>query len=204
MHDPKKEAERDTKWMRRYLHGEVAAFDSIYEAYSDAVYGYLTKRVRVVEERDELFQKIWMKFHRSREQWTPDYPLLQWIFVISRSVLIDRRRELTRTTLDRADHPGEDLNRRLDGIPSERPSPEEALLEARDQDEAEAMLGDLASEGLTPDQIRVVRLRAIDEEEYERIAERLGKSPENVRKIYSRAIERLRTLRWRPASGRNR
>jgi RNA polymerase sigma factor (sigma-70 family) len=194
----------DAEWMRRYLKDDASAFEAIYAAYADAVYGYLVKRVWEVEEREEAFQKIWLKFHRSRGRWSPEYPLLQWLFVISRSVLIDRYRNAAHTALDRAEHPGESLERTLANLPSESGGPEERILEA-EEERAEAELArDLRKTGLSEDQIAVVSMRAIDEEEYERIAARLGKTPASVRKIYSRAIEKLKTMRWSPHRGGSR
>jgi RNA polymerase sigma factor (sigma-70 family) len=188
--------------MRRYLKDDATAFEAIYAAYADAVYGYLVKRVWEVEEREEAFQKIWLKFHRSRERWSPEYPLLQWLFVISRSVLIDRYRNAAHTALDRAEHPGEGLEKTLGNLVSE--GPEERALEAESERTEAEIVGSLRENGLSEDQVAVVSMRAIDEEEYERIAARLGKTPASVRKIYSRAIEKLKAMRWSPDGGRNR
>jgi RNA polymerase sigma factor (sigma-70 family) len=148
--------------------------------------GYLVKRVRSGAERDDLYQKIWLKFHRSREKWSSDYSLLQWLFVIARSVILDGLRSKKRSPDGNL---VEDSEKELAAIASEDSSDRDST-----QNEYELEEG-FSQAGLSKEQCEVVRRRVFDEEEYEEIAEKIGKNATSVRKIFSRAIEKLRTKR---------
>lgn len=181
----------DVQWMQGYLRDETDAFQKIYAEYSDAVYGYLAKRVSQEGDRDDLFQKVWMKFHRSREQWSSEYSLLQWLFVISRSVVLDRYRELKRSPYGKL---ADDVDVLLN-IPSETSA---ELLEAADAVEEAEIVKGLVREGLAPEQIIVIREYVFQEEDYKTIAQRLGKNSVSLRKGFSRAMEKLRKNGWGP------
>lgn len=178
--------DEDQTWMRAYRRDDAEAFARIYGAYSDAVYGYLVKRIRDEAERDDLFQRIWMKFHRARDQWSPEYPLLQWLFVIARSEILDGRRARARSPFGWL---SEDSEKALSRVVSAESN---AIEDAR---EAETIAERMRAEGLSAEQVEVVRRRVFEEEDYAEIAARLGKSPVSVRKVFSRAIEKLRMSR---------
>lgn len=175
----------DVQWMEGYLRDEIDAFGKIYAAYSPAVYGYLAKRVSQLGERDDLFQKIWMKFHRSRESWSSEYSLLQWLFVISRSILLDQLRELKRSPQGNLLNDAFLFSKIPAGIDSE-------ILAAESAAEEDELSETLVGKGLTPEQVNIIRSHVFQEEEYAAIALRLGKSAVSVRKIFSRAMEKLR------------
>lgn len=178
--------DQDQIWMRAYRRDDADAFARIYGAYSDAVYGYLVKRVRDEADRADLFQRIWLKFHRARDQWSPDYPLLQWLFVIARSEVLDGRRARSRSPFGKLT---DDSEKALARVASAEPTFVE------EEREAEAMTERMRAEGLSAEQVEVVRSRVFAEEDYAEIAARLGKTPVSVRKVFSRAIEKLRLAR---------
>lgn len=188
----KDDLERDRAWMRGYLLDEVGSFQAIYSTYSGRVYSYLQRRLRNPDDLEEVFQKIWMKFHQSREGWSSEYPVLQWLFVISRSVLTDHFRFEARR--------GQGL------ISIESNSGKEAMNTVAAPLSADNFLADEQAErfrleesfekqGLSREQIEVVRMRVFEEEDYEEIAKRLGKSSVSIRKTFSRALERLRSFK---------
>lgn len=176
---------RDLEWMTAYRQDDPDAFAKIYAAYADPVYGYLVKRMATEAERDDLFQKIWIKFHRARDQWSPEYPLLQWLFVIARSVRMDQYRENSHSPFGLV---VDDSDRAL----ARMAAPESPVGNDDGQAEEEALSKKMARQGLSEEQVEVVRQRVFAEEDYNAIAARLGKSPVSVRKIFSRAIEKMR------------
>ncbi len=185
---------RDLAWMSDYRKDVPEAFGKIYGAYSGHVYGYLRKRLKNAGDIDELFQKVWMKFHDSRENWSPDYPLLQWIFVISRSVLIDFFRSegiRTEPLVSAESEFGKDVFRKAVAPPSGE------ALEKEANEEMETIRTRLAHEGLTKEQVAVVQLRVFEEAEYDEIAKKIGKTSVSVRKIFSRAMEKLKSPKLR-------
>jgi RNA polymerase sigma-70 factor (ECF subfamily) len=177
--------ENDRELMRRYLSGDSSSFELIYQLYAGRVYGYLLAKLKRREEADEVFQAVFLKFHRARAQYDPKYPLLQWLFVISRSVLMDHYRKQSRQVSLADDI---DLNTLPEDLSQNTPSP--AL---SDQETRENMLSQLK-----PDQKEVVTLRVLDDLSYAQIAEKLGRSQDSIRQTFSRAIKKLKINRGSP------
>jgi len=177
------EIERDRAWMNGYLQDQVGNFQEIYLAYSGRVYSYLRRRLRNADDLEEVFQKIWMKFHQSRKSWSPEYPILQWLFVISRSVLTDHFRFEA--------HRDQGLvSLGADGVTSGASVEAGSVEEEADKFRLEGSFG---KKGLIRGQMEVVWMHDFEEEDYVEIAQRLGKSPISIRKTFSRALKRLRS-----------
>ncbi len=155
----------DETLMQSYQKGDIAAFGELYRRYSPRVYGYLKTRLTRKEERDEVFQQIFLKLHRSKDGFSPKYKFVQWLFVIARTGLIDHFRKNQKAKVD---------------WPQIDPSPSEGLSE-----------NDWLK-NLTLEQRNVVNWRIIDELSYEEIAQRLKKTTPTVRQILSRTIKKLR------------
>lgn len=79
----------DSKLMKLYLDEDHLAFNVIYYRYKDQVYSYLNKRLIDKQHIDDIFQNIFIKFHNSKKLYNFKYPLLQWIYIISRSEFLD-------------------------------------------------------------------------------------------------------------------
>src|SRR3989338_5977637 len=61
------EEREDELLMVQYANGDEIAFQELYRRYRARAYGYLSRRVRNSGVADELFQKVFLKLHRSRE-----------------------------------------------------------------------------------------------------------------------------------------
>ena len=164
--------------MQAYLNGDIGAFDALYRRHSRRIYGYLRKRLRQPEELDEVFQKIFMKFHQARRKFDFRYTVLQWLFVISKTSLLDHLRQTKRQEAG------------LEGIASQNPG---SSLEPTDISEL--------LDTLPATQQGVMRMRALDELSYEEIARKLSVSPESARQGFSRAVRKLRKIVREPAGG---
>jgi RNA polymerase sigma-70 factor, ECF subfamily len=171
----------DETLMKSYQAGDLAAFDVLYQRNAGRVYGYLKARLPRAEERDEVFQQIFLKFHRCRERYSSQYSFSQWLFVISNSVLMDYLRSRNRSPSDLATA---DLSE-AETIPSPL-SQTEGTPAYEDTGVTEAL------SGLQPEQRQVVSWRVFDELSYEEIASRLNRSEASVRQIISRALRKLR------------
>lgn len=164
----------DLKLMVAYLNGDENAFIEIYNKYSGKVYHCLLKRCRNEEETQELFQKVFMKFHQSREKYDPKYPLMQWIYVISKSVFFDYCRAQKREVEIEDLKEEQFLNLKKDNI-----------------EENEQKFSDQNLDQLSEDQRSVLHLKVIEELSYEEISKKLNRTESTIRKIYSRAINKL-------------
>ncbi len=153
--------------MLAYQKGDSKAFYELYSRHSPRVYGYLKKRLIRKEERDEVFQKIFLKFHKCRAQFSPKYKLVQWLFVISKSELIDHFRKL---------NPSRMAKEEIDFIPSKT-----------FEDNSFELL-----ESLSEEQKNVINWRIMDGLSYSEISKIINRPSPTVRQIFSRAIKKLR------------
>jgi RNA polymerase sigma-70 factor (ECF subfamily) len=153
----------DETLMQSYQKGDYSSFTLLYRRYSPRIYGYLKSKIYNQEERDEVFQQIFLKVHRSRDRYSAKYKFIQWLFVIARTVLIDHFRKAPK-------------NFQLEEFSYEMPE-----------------IGDIEIlNSLGQQQKEVVTLRVIDELSFDEIAKRLNKKAPNVRQIFSRSLKKLK------------
>ena len=150
--------------MREYQHGDESAFKLLYARYARRIFGYLTARVKKREEIHDLFQKIFLKLHKSRATYKIGAPFAPWIFTICRTVVVDHFRS-------------DKLFREI-----ERPQTEYAVVP-----EVEAYL-----ETLSPRERKAVEDRFLNEKSFSEIARDLNTSVPNSRQIISRALRKIK------------
>ena len=68
--------------LRRHCDGDPEAFTALVAEYRRPVYSYLLRCGVAPEDRDDLFQVIFLKVHRSAGQYRPERPAHPWIFTI--------------------------------------------------------------------------------------------------------------------------
>ncbi len=170
---PKDQHTDDQVLMRRYLEGDDMAFRSLYRRYRSQVYSYLKRRIADPETVNELFQQSFLKFHRNRHRYHPKYPLLKWLYVITRSVLLDHykgsSKHATSLSFD-------------DEIAAPELDPSIAI-------EAKEILQD---ESLSERERQAIAQRYLSEEEYHAIAKQLCITESNARQLISRALKKLK------------
>jgi RNA polymerase sigma-70 factor (ECF subfamily) len=163
----------DEDLMKAYLDGDAAAFGEIYARYSGPLHRFLLRKARNLEDAGDLLQSSFLKFHRLRDKYRPDYPLVQWLYVIARSELLDSiRKNTSRQKLEK---------NWLETSQSEAAAPLES------EEDWKSLLEDLS-----PEAREVLLARAVDEEDFQDIAARIGKQADTVRQIFSRSRKRLR------------
>lgn len=149
--------------MRKYLAGEAEAFERLYALCAPRVHAYLKRRLPSRQDADDLLQAVFFKFHRSRHQFDFRFHVLQFLFVIARTAVLDFQRA---------------QGRQLKPV---GPSLEEAPSV------------ELPWEELSDEQRQALEWRYLDELSYQDIATRLSKSEEGVRQSVSRALRKMRT-----------
>ena len=71
------------------VQGNYEAFEIIYGRHKDKVYTYLSKRLTDKNSIEDVFQNVFIKFHKSKQNYNPKFTLMKWIYTISkRSYLI--------------------------------------------------------------------------------------------------------------------
>jgi RNA polymerase sigma-70 factor (ECF subfamily) len=90
--------------MRRYLAGELRAFDELYARTSWRVLGLLLGMTRDRARAEDLCQSTYLKFHRARGGWIDGSPLMPWLIAIARNTFLDdaRRRKRKRESLSKS------------------------------------------------------------------------------------------------------
>ena len=156
-----------------YQEGDTRAFDLLYRRHSGKVYGFIKNRISDSGLVEDIFQSVFVKLHKSRNQFDSSLKFKAWLFTICRTVLADAFRE--------------------------RPKIETVPLEEASDIEA-PRAGEMALWGLEPltelpeAQRRAVELRYIEELSFDEIARRLETSPDNVRQLVSRGVRSLKAL----------
>src|SRR5690348_13836152 len=150
---------------------DATAFRALYERYAERIYGYHLRRAREPETaRDltaETFAQAWLSRRRFRDR--AGGTAGPWLFAITRNVLVGsvRKQQLERKACER-----------LGVLVEARSEPQEAWLDHLDD-----VLEDI------PD---AVRLRVVDELEYEDVARELGTTPAAARVRVHRGLNSLR------------
>ncbi len=78
--------------MERYVDGDPAAFDALYQRVSSKLFGYLVRLTRERERAEDLLQITFAKVHRARSSYLRGAPLLPWMLAIARRSFYDERR----------------------------------------------------------------------------------------------------------------
>lgn len=164
----------DEELMALYQAGEIKAFEALYSRHSGRVYQFLKTKC-APESARELLQEVFFKVHRSRAQYSPQYPFLPWLFTITRNAVIDLAR-LNETKVSKS---------------STADAGKLDLVSISD----EAWTPDLsqALQTLPAQQRRAIELRYLSEWTFEQIAKDMKTTPINVRQVISRGIKKLRS-----------
>lgn len=159
----------DHKLMELYKNGENMAFEVIYSKYQNQVYSYLNKRVSDKILIEDIFQSIFVKFHKSRHLYDNKYHLLKWIYTISRCEMLDilKKNKISFVEL-REDH-----------------------LTTSPHDSGETI--DLDSQKFLSEKEReALKLRYFSDEDFLEISKLLNTSEANSRKLVSRGLKKLK------------
>lgn len=68
--------------------GSSEAFEALYRRFRSRVYGYLAKKV-TGDDRDEVFQMVFLKLHEKSHLFRSDLPFTPWFFTLIRNTVID-------------------------------------------------------------------------------------------------------------------
>jgi RNA polymerase sigma-70 factor (ECF subfamily) len=176
------EAARDqveaARLVARVQAGDMTAFEDLYDRYFPALYRYLRMALQTDHEAEDATQQVFVDALEA----IPGYeqrsrPFRAWLFRIARNQAVDRLRERGRLALE---EPGQLELLESGADPREMPSRRLA-----DQD----MLRFIRRLPLAQQQVVVLRYM-LDFTTAE-IAEVLGRSPQSVRQLQSRALRRL-------------
>lgn len=161
----------DEELMTAYSEGDPSAFEELYQRCQSRVFGYLVKRCSSKEMAEEIFQATFLKLHELRGRYRPEQPFMPWLFLISKSVWIDRLRK------EKAE------SRKLEEY-SQTATSTHSEEKAHELDEA------LAS--LSSEQRELIRLRYEEGFSFEEISQRIKVKEPALRQSLSRLTRKLK------------
>ncbi|HSC89084.1 MAG TPA: RNA polymerase sigma factor [Polyangiaceae bacterium] len=78
--------------MSRYVQGDGAAFEMLYQRLSPRLFGYLLRLTRRPDRAEDLVQTTFSKVHRARASYLDGAPVLPWMLSIARRAFLDEQR----------------------------------------------------------------------------------------------------------------
>lgn len=165
----------DEVLMARYTAGDVTAFDALFERYEPRAYVFFLKRTGSPERSQDLYQELFLRIHRARDRYDPDKAFTPWFFQIANRLLVDDYRRAFRSR---------EVSSEGQEAPTGAPGSDEVVA---DREQLSELLG-----LLSPDERYVVLSAKVAGIGYAELAEHLGRSVDAVKKMASRAIQRLR------------
>lgn len=171
---------KDEELLMKLAEGERKALDLLFLRHSGKVLAYALKRGLPQDRAEDVLQIVFLQLYRKKHLYDPKHSALAWLYVITRSELKDYRNREIKDFLEWE----ESLSQ------TEPPSPIN-----EEKAEAESLLKDLK-----PREQEVLRLRYLDEMEYNEIAALLNESESNIRQIVSRSLKFLRGLKAKGVS----
>jgi RNA polymerase sigma-70 factor (ECF subfamily) len=162
--------------MARYAAGEVESFEELFRRYESRAYAFFRKRTGSPERAEDLYQELFLRIHRARGRYDARRPFAPWLFQIAYRLLVDDQRRAYRSC--------------------EVPMGEREPLAERTS--SEEWLGDCEAVGralasLSREERQILVSSKVEGVGYPELAAQLGKSVCAVRKVASRALQRLRT-----------
>ncbi len=166
----------DEMLMARYAAGDFGAFEALFRRYEPRAYAFFVKRTSSPQRAEDLYQELFLRIHRARDRYDPARPFTPWFFQIANRLLVDDHRRAFRSH----EVPIDDWDPR-----AEQPGCEEQLA---DREQVDQLLATLS-----PEERYVVLSAKAEGIGYPELADDLGKSVAAVKKLASRAIQRLRS-----------
>jgi RNA polymerase sigma-70 factor (ECF subfamily) len=153
--------------------GSEDAFSALVQQHGSALYRFLHRRTGSATEAEDLTQEAFVKAYLGLGRFDPEKPFAPWLFTIARNLAASRHRRV---------RPAIEPERDMD-----EQTPANVLAEA----EAGRRLWAWARDSLPEAQFTALWLRVEEEMDVAGIAERMGKSPANVKVMLHRARKRL-------------
>ena len=176
-------ASTDEQLMVYALDGDAAAFEQLFNRYSNSIRQlYVLRTGGNEEDAGDLLQETFVKVYLNLHRYNPEYTFSQWIYTIARNTFIDyvRRRNDLLVSIDRTTETGAN-------IPvANTPSPEESMISSQSNMQLEHFISQM-----TPRYRKLIELRFFREFSYEEIAAELKLPLGTVKTQIHRAREQL-------------
>ncbi len=166
----------DEALMQQYVDGDSAAFDELFRRYEPRAFSFFLKRTHSRDRAQDLYQELFLRIHRGRDSFDPARPFAPWFFQIAHRLVVDDQRRAYRShevSIDDREHRSHRAN-------------------GRDEVADREQLGQIL-DGLSEEERFVLISAKIEGTGYSALAAHLGKSVDAVKKLASRAMQRVRS-----------
>ena len=89
--------------MRRFAHGDTAAFEELYRRYERPVYSFCLRLLGDPDRAQDAFQEAFIRVVDGRENYRSQGRFRSWLFTIARHACADQARDASRFSLDRGE-----------------------------------------------------------------------------------------------------
>lgn len=158
--------------MLAYKENSSQAFEMLYRRYNKRLFSFIFSKVNDKQIAEEIFQRVFTKLHKSKNRYSVNIQFNKWLFTICKSELTDWYRKSAKDKLDF------DQDQAANTMAPATP---------------EKTLDDIDVEGLSPEELRILKYRYQADLDFHEIAERLSLSQATVRKRISRLIKKLQS-----------
>jgi len=111
-------AATDEELMLAYAHGDVRAFDALYQRQRGMLYRFILRSVRDRASADEVFQETWSRLIASSSRYRVESKFSTWLLQIAHNLIVDTFR---RARPQAGPEETEAVFRELDAPETERP-----------------------------------------------------------------------------------
>lgn len=108
----------DEELMLAYAHGDVRAFDALYQRRRGMLYRFILRSVPERASADELYQETWSRLIASRARYRIEAKFSTWLLQIAHNLIVDSFRRMRPQA---GSEETETVMRELDAPESERP-----------------------------------------------------------------------------------
>lgn len=176
---------------KRYCEGDVAAFDALLERLQGLAYSMILRYVKNDALADEIFQEVFYKVCKNKDQFREAVSFKSWLVTICRNTCIDHTRRQSRSlktdSLDATS--GEDERALSDRIASQDLGPLDETTWKIENEDLTALLDNL------PDEQRdTFYQKVVMELTFEEIGEAMKCSTNTAKSRYRYALAALRGL----------
>ncbi len=82
----------ERRWLPRYCDGDQQAFEELVRSYGKLIYTFLCRYGVAPQNRDDLFQEVFLKVHRAAASYRSSEPLRPWLISIVLNTVRNARR----------------------------------------------------------------------------------------------------------------
>jgi RNA polymerase sigma factor (sigma-70 family) len=179
----------DEVLFNRYSGGDLKAFDVLMRRHKGLIYSLILRFVRNSQQADELFQDVFLKICKNRDQFREAVSFKSWMVTICRNTCIDHVRHIKRIPgMDSFDAEGDEEGRSLsEKIASSGPQPLETLTINFENQELTELMDKLPAE-----QRETFALKILGDLTFEEIGGAMNVSVNTAKSRYRYALETLR------------